>query len=52
MKKVQQTPEWKDFIEKSVQTNTFLSGDAFTKYEMQDLEQWKKVATEEGWLVK
>jgi putative tricarboxylic transport membrane protein len=52
MKKVQATPEWKDFIEKSVQTNTFLAGDDFTKYEAQDLAQWRKVATDEGWLVK
>jgi putative tricarboxylic transport membrane protein len=52
MKKVQATPEWKDYIEKSSQTNTFLAGDAFTKYMAQDLETWRKIATEEGWLVK
>jgi len=52
MKKVQATAEWKDFIEKSSQTNTFLTGDAFTKYMAQDLETWRKIATEEGWLVK
>jgi len=52
MKKVQATAEWKDFIEKSSQTNTFLAGDALTKYMAQDLETWRKIATEEGWLVK
>jgi tripartite-type tricarboxylate transporter receptor subunit TctC len=52
MKKVQATPEWKDYVEKSSQTNTFLAGDAFTKYMAQDLAQWRKIATEENWLVK
>jgi putative tricarboxylic transport membrane protein len=52
MKKVQATPEWKDYIEKSSQTNTFLAGDDFTKYMTQDLGTWRKIATEEGWLVK
>ena len=52
MKKVQATPEWKDYIEKSSQTNTFLAGDDFTKYIAQDSEQWHKVVVAEGWLVK
>jgi putative tricarboxylic transport membrane protein len=52
MKKVQATPEWKDYIEKSSQTNTFLAGDALAKYMAQDLATWRKIATEEGWLVK
>ncbi len=52
MKKVQATPEWKDFIEKSSQTTTFLAGDAFTKYMARDIEQWHKVVVDEGWLVK
>ena len=52
MKKVQATPEWKDYIEKSSQTNTFLAGDDLAKYMAQDLATWRKIATEEGWLVK
>lgn len=52
MRKVQATAEWKDYIEKSSQTPVFLAGEEFAKYMVQDLAQWKKVATEEGWLVK
>ncbi len=32
MKKVQETPEWKEYIEQTSQTDTFLTGDAFAKY--------------------
>ncbi|SIO42361.1 Tripartite-type tricarboxylate transporter, receptor component TctC [Bradyrhizobium erythrophlei] len=52
MKKVQATPEWKDYIEKSSQVDTFLSGDAFDKFIKEDLEHLKQVAAEQGWLVK
>ncbi len=52
MKKVQATPEWKDYIEKSSQTNTFLTGDAFAKYMAEDIEHMRKMAADEGWLVK
>ncbi len=52
MKKVQATAEWKDYIEKSSQTNTFLTGDAFAKYMAEDIEHMHKVAADEGWLVK
>jgi putative tricarboxylic transport membrane protein len=52
MKKVQATPEWKDYIEKTSQVDTFLSGDAFDKFIKEDLEHLKQVAAEQGWLVK
>jgi tripartite-type tricarboxylate transporter receptor subunit TctC len=52
MKKVQATPEWKDYIEKSSQVDTFLTGDAFDKFIKEDLEHLKQVAAEQGWLVK
>ncbi len=52
MKKVQATPEWKDYIEKTSQVDTFLSGDAFDKFIKEDLEHLKQVATEQGWLIK
>ena len=52
MKKVQATPEWKDYIEKSSQVDTFLSGDAFDKFIKEDLEHLRQVAAEQGWLVK
>jgi tripartite-type tricarboxylate transporter receptor subunit TctC len=52
MKKVQATPEWKDYIEKTSQVNTFLTGADFDNFIKQDLEHIKQVAAEQGWLVK
>jgi tripartite-type tricarboxylate transporter receptor subunit TctC len=52
MKKVQATPEWKDYIEKTSQVDTFLTGSAFSDFIKQDLEHIKQVAGEQGWLVK
>ena len=52
MKKVQATPEWKDYIEKTSQVDTFLTGDAFDKFIKEDLEHLKQVAAEQGWLIK
>ena len=52
MKKVQATPEWEDYIEKTSQVDTFLSGDAFDKFIKEDLEHLRQVAAEQGWLVK
>jgi tripartite-type tricarboxylate transporter receptor subunit TctC len=51
MKKVQATPEWKDYIEKSSQTNVFLTGAEFDKFMAQDIERVHKVAADQGWLV-
>jgi putative tricarboxylic transport membrane protein len=51
MKKVQATPEWKDYIERTSQTDTFLTGGAFDKFVAEDVEHIRKVAAEEGWLV-
>jgi putative tricarboxylic transport membrane protein len=51
MKKVQATPEWKDYIEKTSQVDTFLTGDTFDAFIKQDLEHLKLVASEQGWLV-
>jgi tripartite-type tricarboxylate transporter receptor subunit TctC len=52
MKKVQATPEWKDYIEKSSQIDTYLTGADFDKFIKDDLERVKQVASEQGWLVK
>src|SRR5215475_7953092 len=52
MKKVQATPEWKDYIEKTSQVGTFLTGADFDNFIRQDLEHLKQVASEQGWLVK
>ena len=51
MKKVQATPEWKEYVERTSQTNVFLTGDAFTKFMTDDIEHVRKVAADQGWLV-
>src|SRR5438445_4638129 len=48
MKKVQATPEWKEYIQQSSQTDTFLTGDAFAKFIKEDIERTRKVAVDEG----
>jgi putative tricarboxylic transport membrane protein len=51
MKKVQATPEWKEYVERTSQTNTFLTGDAFAKFMTDDIDHVRKVAADQGWLV-
>jgi putative tricarboxylic transport membrane protein len=51
MKKVQATPEWKEYVERTSQTNVFLTGDAFNKFMTDDIEHVRKVAADQGWLV-
>ena len=51
MKKVQGTPEWKEYIERSSQTDTFLTGEALNKFIKDDIERTRKIAADEGWLV-
>ena len=51
MQKVQSTPEWKEYIERTSQTDTFLTGDAFSKFIKEDIERTRKIAADEGWLV-
>jgi len=51
MKKVQSTPEWKEYIERSSQTDTFLTGEALNKFIKEDIERTRKIAADEGWLV-
>src|SRR3954463_4630662 len=51
IKKVQGTPEWKEYIQQTSQTDTFLAGDAFDKFIKEDIERTHKVAAEQGWLV-
>src|SRR5712671_1764999 len=48
MKKVQATPEWKDYIEKTSQVDTFLTGSAFEAFIKEDLSHLKQVAGEQG----
>ena len=51
MKKVQATPEWKEYIERTSQTDTFLTGAEFEKFMKEDIEHVRKIAAEQGWLV-
>lgn len=51
LRKVQATPEWKDYIERTSQTDTFLVGDAFTQFIAEDSARVRKIAAQEGWLV-
>ncbi len=51
MKKVQAAPEWKEYIERTSQTDTFLSGASFDKFMNEDIERVHKIAADEGWLV-
>lgn len=51
MRKVQATPEWKEYIERSSQTDTFLTGGALDKFIAEDMARTHDVAAEEGWLL-
>jgi putative tricarboxylic transport membrane protein len=51
MKKVQSTPEWKEYIDRTSQTDTFLTGEAFSKFITEDMERNRRIAADEGWLV-
>jgi putative tricarboxylic transport membrane protein len=51
MKKVQATPEWKEYIERTSQTDTFLAGADLDKFIKDDSDRLQKVAAEQGWLV-
>jgi tripartite-type tricarboxylate transporter receptor subunit TctC len=51
MRKVQATPEWKEYIERTSQTDTFLTGAEFDKFMNEDIEHVRKVAAEQGWLI-
>jgi putative tricarboxylic transport membrane protein len=51
MKKAQQTPEWKEYIERTSQSDTFLTGDTFQKFITEDIERWRRIGAEEGWLI-
>ena len=41
----------KDYIERTSQTSTFLTGEDFNKFMAEDIERIRKIAAEQGWLV-
>ena len=50
MAKVRQTPEWKAYIERTSQTETFMTGDDLRKYITQDTARAYGVFKREKWL--
>ena len=50
MKKVQETPEWKEYLDRTQQTGVFVSGDDLQKLIKEDLERTRKIGAEQGWL--
>ena len=48
--KVRQTPEWKAYIERTSQTDRFLTGDAWRYYVKNDAQRAAEVFKREGWL--
>ncbi len=51
-KKVSETPEWKEYVTRTVQTGRFMSGDELVKFVNEDEEKNKQVFEREGWVVK
>lgn len=49
LKKVSETPEWKDYVTRTVQTSQFLSGDELEQYIDNNASTVKKVFEQEGW---
>ena len=50
--KVRATPEWKAYIERSAQTDRFLTGDEFKRFAATDEQKARKVFEHEGWLIR
>lgn len=50
-KKVTDTQEWKDYLERTSQTGRFMAGAEFTRFIEEDGKHAQKVFEEEGWLV-
>ena len=51
LKKVREAPEWKEYIERSSQTNTYLAGDDLKAYIKQDQERASAVFKREKWSI-
>ena len=49
--KVRATPEWKEYIERSAQTDRFLTGAELASFTASDEAKARKVFEQEGWLV-
>jgi putative tricarboxylic transport membrane protein len=51
LKKVTETPEWKDYLEKTAQTGRYMAGADLKAFIEEDEKRTRKVYEEEGWLV-
>jgi putative tricarboxylic transport membrane protein len=51
LKKVSETPEWKDYLERTAQTGRYMAGADFKAFIDEDEKRTRKVYEEEGWLV-
>jgi putative tricarboxylic transport membrane protein len=51
LKQVSETPDWKDYVERTSQTNRFLTGDDFKRFITEDDAKNSKVFAREGWIV-
>jgi putative tricarboxylic transport membrane protein len=52
LKKVSETPEWKEYIERTSQTNRFLAGEELKSFIASDDSKNRKVFEQEGWVVR
>ncbi|NVO16294.1 MAG: tripartite tricarboxylate transporter substrate binding protein [Rhodoplanes sp.] len=52
LKKVSETPEWKEWLDRNLQTPRFLAGKDFTDFIVADDLKSKKVIEAQGWIVK
>ncbi|MCA0423420.1 MAG: tripartite tricarboxylate transporter substrate binding protein, partial [Proteobacteria bacterium] len=52
LKKVSETPEWKEYIERTVQTGKYMAGDAFKAFIAADDKASREVFEREGWIAK
>jgi putative tricarboxylic transport membrane protein len=52
LKKVSETPEWREYLERTSQTGRYIGGEDFKKFVAADYERFRGVFAEQGWLVK
>jgi putative tricarboxylic transport membrane protein len=52
LKKVSETPEWKEYIERTVQTGRYMAGDEFKAFIAADDKASREVFEREGWAVR
>jgi len=50
MKKVVETPEWKEYVERTSQTSSFAAGADFDKLIKQDIERTNRIGHDQGWI--